>query len=132
MENWMEKAKERLKEYDFTVEEETEDMIRIGKFSSAGQDFSFCVEIGETLEELRDEIITYYENFDVSEEAYYWLDDSGHGKNGAPYDMKDVYEDMEECKEFIYDAFCLIRNLVFEQQNKRLQEIEENDNYTSD
>ena len=81
---------------------------------------------------LRDEIITYYENFDVSEEAYYWLDDSGHGKNGAPYDMKDVYEDMEECKEFIYDAFCLIRNLVFEQQNKRLQEIEENDNCTGD
>lgn len=80
MENWMEKAKERLKEYDFTVEEETEGMIRIGKFGSAGQDFSFCVEIGETLEELRDEIITYYENFDVSEEAYYWLDDSGHGK----------------------------------------------------
>lgn len=132
MENWTEKAKERLKEYDFTVEEETEGVIRIGKFSSAGQDFSFSVEIGNTLEELQDEIARYYESFDVSEEAYYWLDDSGHGKNGAPYDMKDVYEDMEECKEFIYDAFCLIRNLIFEKQNKRLQEIEENDSCTDD
>lgn len=132
MENWTEKAKERLKEYDFTVEEETEGVIRIGKFSSAGQDFSFSVEIRNTLEELQDEIARYYESFDVSEEAYYWLDDSGHGKNGAPYDMKDVYEDMEECKEFIYDAFCLIRNLIFEKQNKRLQEIEENDSCTDD
>lgn len=127
MENWMEKAKKRLEENDFTVEEETEGVIRIGKFSSAGQDFSFIVEIGDTLKEMQDDIIHRYEDFDVSEEAYYWLDDSGHGKNGAPYDMKDVYEDMEECKEFIYDAFCLIRNLVFEQQNKRLQEIEENE-----
>ena len=40
-----------------------------------------------------------YESFDVSEEAYLWLDNSGHGKNGAPYDMKDVYEDIEEAKE---------------------------------
>ena len=40
-----------------------------------------------------------HESFDVSEEAYLWLDNFGHGKNGAPYDMKDVYEDMEEAKE---------------------------------
>lgn len=118
MENWMDKVKQRLEEYDFTVEEETEDIIRIGKFSSAGQDFSFYTEIGETPEELQDNILARYEDFDVSQEAYYWLDDSGHGKNGAPYDMKDVYEDMEECQSFIYDAFCLVRNLMFEQQNR--------------
>lgn len=118
MENWMDKVKQRLEEYDFTVEEETEGIIRIGKFSSAGQDFSFYTEIGETPEELQDNILARYEDFDVSQEAYYWLDDSGHGKNGAPYDMKDVYEDMEECQSFIYDAFCLVRNLMFEQQNR--------------
>lgn len=118
MENWMDKVKQRLEEYDFTVEEETEDIIRIGKFSSAGRDFSFYTEIGETPEELQDNILARYEDFDVSQEAYYWLDDSGHGKNGAPYDMKDVYEDMEECQSFIYDAFCLVRNLMFEQQNR--------------
>lgn len=122
MENWMEKVKKRLAEYNFTVEEETEGIIRIGKFSSAGQDFSFHTDIGETLDELQDNILSCYEDFDVSEEAYYWLDNSGHGRNGAPYDMKDVYEDMEECKSFIYDAFCLVRNLMFEQQNMEQEE----------
>ena len=43
------------------------------KYSPAGQDFNF--------------------------EAYLWLDNTGHGTNGAPYDMKDVYEDMEACEE---------------------------------
>lgn len=122
MENWMDKVKQRLEEYYFTIEEETEGIIRISRVSSAGQDFSFYTENGETLEELRDNILNRYENFDVSQEAYYWLDDSGHGINGAPYDMKDVYEDMEECKSFIYDAFCLVRNLVFERQNREQEE----------
>ena len=39
----------------------------------------------------------YINDFDVSYEAYLWLDDTGHGRNGAPYEMIDVYEDMEEC-----------------------------------
>ena len=30
-----------------------------------------------------------------------WLDEFGHGKNGAPYDMKDVYEDFEWVKNRI-------------------------------
>ena len=43
----------------------------------------------------------YYDNFDVDEEAYLWLDETGHGKNGAPYRMKDVVEDMEEAEKMI-------------------------------
>lgn len=42
-----------------------------------------------------------HENFDVSEETYTCLDHSGHGINGAPYDMRDVYNDMEECQDEI-------------------------------
>ena len=37
----------------------------------------------------------YVDNFDVSYETYIWLDNTGHGTKGAPYDMKDVYEDTE-------------------------------------
>lgn len=118
MENWMQQAKKSLEEYDFTVEYETEGIIRIGKFSSAGQDFSFTVEVGQSLEDLRDSILSRHDSFDVSEEAHEWLDDSGHGKNGAPYDMKEVYEDMEECKGYIYDAFCIVRDLAREQKPK--------------
>lgn len=44
------------------------------------------------------EVSERYKNFDPSEEASLWLDDTGHGKNGAPHDMEDVLNDMKEVK----------------------------------
>lgn len=82
------------------------------KFSPAGQDFNFCV-TASNLDNVTREIKERCDNFDPSEEAYLWLDDSGHGKNGAPYDMKDVYEDMEECQKMIqelYEELCKIED----------------------
>ena len=46
-----------------------------------------------------------YDNYDCSYEAYLWLDNTGHGTNGAPYDMKDVYEDMEACEKMIFELW---------------------------
>jgi len=64
-----------------------------------------------------------YESFDASEEAYLWLDNSGHGKNGAPYDMKDVYEDMEEAKkEFGILAKTLLSASEFIEKNKEIED----------
>lgn len=66
--------------------------------SPKGQDFNIEID-ADSLDELKGELNRFVEDYDVSEEAYVWLDKSGHGKNGAPYDMKDVYEDMAWCKE---------------------------------
>lgn len=43
----------------------------------------------------------YYEGYDPSYEAYLWLDNSGHGKDGAPDKMGDVYADMQECERML-------------------------------
>lgn len=93
----------------FSIYQEDENCYRFGKYSSAGQDFSFCIDTEGDMSSFMYNILGYYVDFDVSEEAYLWLDDSGHGKNGAPYDMKDVYEDMEECQGFIYELFEIVR-----------------------
>lgn len=82
--------------------------ITFGKYSPAGQDFYFTVD-GGSLEELASNIYAYYENYDVSYETYLWLDKWGHGTNGAPYNMKDLYEDMEVCEQYIYDLYDIIR-----------------------
>lgn len=74
------------------------------KYSPAGQDFSFEVE-ANNIDELISKIYNYHDSYDVSEEAYIWLDNFGHGKNGAPHDMKDVYKDMVACKKMIYDLY---------------------------
>lgn len=102
-----------LEKQDFKVTQFDDKFFEFEKYSPAGQDFIFTVE-GETLEELFDNLYAHYSDFDVSYEAYLWLDDTGHGANGAPYDMKDVYEDMETCAEYIIE----VANIVREYYNK--------------
>lgn len=75
-------------------------VLEFSKYSPAGQDFNFNIS-GDSLEEVIENINEYCDNFDCSEEAYLWLDNSGHGTNGAPYDMKDLYEDMEESLKMV-------------------------------
>ena len=75
--------------------------------SPEGQDCVIEVR-GETFEELANAVMNWADNFDVSEETYIWLDNFGHGTNGAPYDMRDCYEDMEWFKDKAMElAFAL-------------------------
>lgn len=65
-------------------------------FSPDGKDF--CIELSSPdIETLKKDLADFIDGFDVSYETYLWLDEWGHGKNGAPYDMKDIYEDNEWC-----------------------------------
>ena len=91
---------EKAETLGWAVTEEDPHEYRFSKSSPAGQDFSIVVE-GESAEELIENIREVHDNYDVSEEAYLWLDNTGHGKNGAPYEMKDVLADMEACKEMV-------------------------------
>ena len=79
------------------------------KYSPAGQDFYFEADIEENnIQYLLDNIYDFYKNYDCSEEAYLWLDETGHGTNGAPYDMKEVYEDMEACEKYVLDLYDIL------------------------
>ena len=53
----------------------------------------------------------YYNAFDADEETYLWLDDNGHGKNGAPYHMRDVLDDMEAVEDMIGELLGAIRDV---------------------
>ena len=53
----------------------------------------------------------YYEGFDVDSETYLWLDDNGHGTNGAPYRMRDVLEDMEAAERGIENLLDAIKEM---------------------
>lgn len=76
------------------------------KYSPVGQDFSFEAEMEDNnVYALLNNIKDYYDNYDCSYEAYLWLDNTGHGTNGAPYDMKDVYEDMEACEGMTFELW---------------------------
>ena len=102
------KLTKKLEANDFSITYEDDGCIYFSKYSPAGQDFGFSVG-GDDLHELAVSIYNYYESFDVCYETYLWLDEMGHGKNGAPYDMKDLYEDMEACEQIILELYELIK-----------------------
>lgn len=79
-------------------------------YSPEGQDFFFNIWTSDNGSSLVHDIFEYYNNFDISSEAYLWLDSEGHGINGAPYDMKDVYKDMEACKDMINELYLYVKN----------------------
>lgn len=100
-----------IKDHNFSVYED-EQGYDFGKYSSAGQDFHFYIHREKTLGDFVNAVLNYYDGYDPSEEAYLWLDSTGHGKNGAPYEMIDVYNDMVECKGFIYELYEIILEAI--------------------
>lgn len=74
------------------------------KYSPKGQDFNIEI-IANDLKEVIEKIQEKCDSFDCSEETYLWLDNTGHGLEGAPYNMKDLYEDMEACLEMMQELY---------------------------
>ena len=106
---------DKIRDAGWSVEQEDENCYRIGHFSPAGQDFGISVCTENDPEHFVENIRVAADDFDVSYEAYIWLDNTGHGTHGAPYDMRDVYEDMELCKgkllelyNYLYECLCCL------------------------
>jgi hypothetical protein len=87
-----------------------DDCIEFQTYTNYGQDCLMTIDKVENYEELCQAIYNYYDDFDVSEQAYMWLDVSGHGKNGAPYEMIDVYNDMKEYEGKILELWRALYN----------------------
>lgn len=95
-----------------TGQEKDITVFEFSKYTPAGQDFSFSATMKDnSLDSLVENIEEYYEGFDVDSETYLWLDSDGHGKNGAPYRMKDVLGDMEEAERGIESLLDAIRKI---------------------
>lgn len=72
------------------------------QYTMHGQDFSFNVEMkNDDTDSLMSQIEEYYESFDPDYEAHLWIGTDGHGKNGAPYHIKDIVTDMEQAEAMI-------------------------------
>ena len=78
-------------ELSYTLQD---DELEVSTYSPEGQDCSasFKADCFENLLRSMAEWVSY---FDVDAEAALWIGDDGHGKNGAPYHIKDIVEDME-------------------------------------
>ena len=83
------------------------------QYTPHGQDFSFSVEMkGNDTDSLLQEVETYYEDFDPDYEAYLWIGTDGHGKNGAPYRIKDIVSDMEQAAAMIEKLYETLKTTM--------------------
>ena len=101
----------KMKELDWWVKPDKETYYEIGKESPAGQDFFVGITFDGSPRDFVDQLYQTYEDFDVSYETYLWLDETGHGRRGAPWDMRDLYNDMEACEQnlaYLHDELELI------------------------
>lgn len=91
----MKRLIKRIEELGWTINQEDGTVYELGKYSPAGHDFWISVDSEGSAEWFIENLFEVYCDFDVSYETYLWLDSNGHGKKGAPYDMRDLYDDME-------------------------------------
>lgn len=111
--NYVEKMRSLFERENFVLTYDKESMTyTFSKVSPAGQDFSFEVDIGCDIEDFLDIVDNCYQNFDVSYETYLWLDNTGHGKNGAPYELEDILEDIKACEQYINDAHIIVSHYI--------------------
>lgn len=107
----LKKLLEAVKNFNWTVTQEDGNVFDFGWYSPCGQDFHITVDTENDVGCFLHNLYSVYEDFDVSSEAYLWLDSDGHGTNGAPYDMKDLYEDFEACESAIFDLWEYLKDL---------------------
>lgn len=98
-----------LEENDFSIYTYDNGDVEISKYSTAGQDWSINIELGNDINDFADNILEAYEGYDPEYEASLWIGDDGHGKNGAPYHIRDIIADMEECEGFIKEIYDIVK-----------------------
>lgn len=113
-----EDVKAKLEEICWSTQED-EKYIDFSTCSDFGGDIDIVIDKGKNLIELAHNIYEYWDNYDVSYEASLWIGEDGHGKNGAPYDLKDIYEDMEGVKNMINDLYNVINEEAKREKEKK-------------
>lgn len=102
--NQFEKLQDVAEELGWSYQDWAEEIV-LSRYTSFGQDYSFEL---DSTEDLLEQIFDIWQNFDPCTQTMLWLDNLGHGKNGAPYYMGDVLKDMEEIDselEKLYKTF---------------------------
>lgn len=85
--------------------------FEFSKFSPAGQDFSFYVEMKDAdVFDFIKNMEYYYLSYDPDCEAMHWVDENGHGKYGAPHSLCAIVKDMIQTKSMVRNLLRAFNN----------------------
>lgn len=114
-----EDVKAKLDENGWSAYENEMD-VDFSTCSAFGGDINIVIDKGNNLTDLAHNIYEYWNNYDVSYETSLWIGEDGHGINGAPYDLKDIYEDMEGVKNMIEELYFAINEEVEKEEKQAM------------
>ena len=96
-----------------TDEEEDTVVFDFCYYTKHGLDYGFCAELtGNKFDGFLREVERNCEDFDPDYEAYLWIGTDGHGKNGAPYRIKDIVSDMEQAEAMIEKLYETLKTTM--------------------
>lgn len=97
-----------------TPNERGEVCVELEKYSPQGQDFIATIWFeNENEHNFIKALREYWQDFDPDEEACRWIGEDGHGKNGAPYSIRELLDDMEDCKGMLRELYIEFYNRAF-------------------
>ena len=82
---------------DWSIHEYKTD-VELEKFSPAGEDFFFCVDKKDFI----NNVIEYAEDFDADEHAEMWVTNR-HTVNGVPQSVRTLIDDADAIKEMLLE-----------------------------
>ena len=88
-------------------EQYDETVIEFENYTNVGQNLIVTIFINDdsSIQDVVNSIHKYWESFDTDYEASLWIGPDGHGKNGAPYHISDIIEDMKDAENMIEELF---------------------------
>ena len=87
--------------------------IEFETYSPEGQDFVFTIKTGKRLEDFRENLYQYYLAYDPDEEAKIWINGPELGNRGCPSSIEDLINDMNWCKDKLYEFFTIVRYSLY-------------------
>ena len=82
-------------------------VVEFENYTYRGQNLivTIVVDNQSTQNNIANALYDYWEGYDPDEEASYWIGPDGHGKNGAPYHISDIIDDMKEAERMIEELY---------------------------
>lgn len=93
--------------------------FEFSQYTTFGQDLNItCYLKDGDPDTLVTDVYDYWEGYDPDYEAYLWIGEDGHGKNGAPYHISDVVADMEAADKMIKELYDALNKIQFDYDNE--------------
>lgn len=93
--------------------------VEIGQYSPAGEDFSMIIDFDaeNQCDSFKDNLESFYEDFDIDEHIEMWVEAKGAGVSGVP-SIRRLAKDAEDLDDMILKLYQALQDMEVEDGNE--------------